>query len=417
MEDPMIIMRRPAAITTAFDRQCLVPGWDQTRVEQARVLVAGVGALGNSVAAELVAHGVRRLALIDNDVIETSNLSRTVLFRPGDEGRRKCDVAGERLALRAPSGPLDLVPLHTDVVSELGWGVYRRVDLVLGCLDSSAARAGVGAPAWSLDVPAVFGGIYAWDGNVLVQGEACVACDFGNAEWTDMNRHYSCHRVRRDATGAPLPNLGLTASIVGALMAREALRLLHGDGSRRGSRTFLAGAGPSLHHLAVRRSPRCPMHMPVDGVVEMPELSSTLTAGASLERLARRWGGDVVLELGRDFLIAARCLGCGTERPLRRPRHRTWERDLLCEGCAAGGGSRGRDPDITAIQSVSLQTAPVILDRPLEALGIPPLHLLEVRTASGSRWIELGGDAERFLPGWPVIARLTTTTAQREEIA
>jgi hypothetical protein len=59
----------------------------------------------------------------------------------------------------------------------------------------------------------------------------------------------------------------------------------------------------------------------------------------------------------------------------------------------------------------------VILDRPLEALGIPPLHLLEVRTASGSRWIELGGDAERFLPGWPVIARPTTTTAQREEIA
>jgi len=400
----MIITRRPGATAGAFDRQRLVPGWDQPRVERARVLVAGVGALGNSVAAELVAHGVRHLALIDNDVIETSNLSRTVLFRAGDEGRRKCDVAAERLTLRAPARPLHLVPLHTDAVSELGWGVYRRVDVVLGCLDSSAARAGVGAPAWALDVPAVFGGIYAWDGNVLVQGEACVACDFGAAEWADMNRHYSCHRVRRDSTGAPLPNLGLTTSIVGALMARETLRLLHGDRSRRGSRTFLAGNGPSLHRLAVRRSPRCPMHMPVRGVVEMPELTSALTAGAALELLARRWEGEVALDLGRDFLLAARCLGCGTERPLMRARHRTWERDLLCERCAKSPGPWPTDPEIEAMQSISLQTPPAILDRSLEALGIPPLHLLETRTARGPHWIELSGDAERILPGWPAIA-------------
>jgi adenylyltransferase/sulfurtransferase len=406
MDDLMIITPRPAALATPFDRQRLVPGWDQARVEEARVLVAGVGALGNSVAAELVAHGVRRLALIDNDVIETSNLSRTVLFRPGDEGRRKCDVAAERLALRAPSGPLDLVPLHTDVVSELGWGIYRRVDLVLGCLDSAAGRAGVGGPAWALDVPAVFGGIYAWDGNVLVQGEACVACDFGHAEWADMNRHYSCHRVRRDGTGAPLPNLGLTASIVAALMAREAIRLVHGDHSRCGTRTFLAGAGPSLHRLAVRRSPRCPMHMPVrGGVVEMPELTSAWTAGATLDLLARRWGADITIELGRDFLIAARCLACGTERPLMRARHRTWERDLLCERCVDRPGPRTTDPEMTAIQTLSLETAPAILDRSLEALGIPPLHLLEIRTADGPHWIELSADTERLLPGWPTVVR------------
>jgi len=286
----------------------------------------------------------------------------------------------------------------------------------------SSAHAGAptlarAAAAWALDLPAVFGGIYAWDGNVLVQGRACVACDFGSAEWADMNRHYSCHRVRRDGAGAAMPNLGLTTSIVGALMAREAFRLLHGDRSRRDSRTFLAGGGPSLHRLAVRRSSRCPMHMPVRDVVEMPELSSALTAGATLEVLARRWGGDVVLELGRDFLLAARCLGCGTERPLMRARHRTWERDLLCERCAESAGPRTTDPEITAMQSISVRTPPAILDRLLDALGIPPLHLLEVRTAAGPRWIELSGDAERIVPGWPVIARFGPGATTDEEIA
>ena len=209
----MIVSRRPAAAPTPFDRQRLVPGWEQALVESGRVLVAGVGALGNSVAAELVGHGVRRLVLVDFDVIETSNLSRTALFRAGDEGRRKVDVAAERLRARAPVSAPQLIPLHTDVDSELGWGVYRRVDLVLGCVDSAAARAAVGGAAWALDVPAVFGGIYAYDGNVVVQGGedgSCVACDFGAAEWADFDRHYSCHRVRHDGGSGPaLPTLGL----------------------------------------------------------------------------------------------------------------------------------------------------------------------------------------------------------------
>ena len=401
----MIVTRRAPATSTAFDRQRLVPGWRQERVESARVLVAGVGALGNSVAAELVGHGVRRLVLVDSDVIETSNLSRTVLFRPGDEGRRKCDVAADRLALRAPAGTLDAVPMHADVVRDLGWGVYRRVDVVLGCVDSAAARAGVGTPAWALDVPAVFGGIYAWDGNVVVQGGrdgACVACDFGTAEWGDMDRHYSCHRVRRDGDpAAPLPTLGLTASIIGALMAKEALHVLHADGARRGSRIFFSGRAPSLHRLEVRRVARCPMHVTIEDVQEMPALSSALPAGAVLEILGRRFGADAVLDLGRDFLVEGHCLGCGAPLPIGRPRHRTWERHLVCGACTASARPRLMDPALSVIRTISSGSPAPILERGLEELGVPPLHVLEVRSERDAHWIELTGDAERVLPGWP----------------
>jgi adenylyltransferase/sulfurtransferase len=401
----VIVARRRAAERTPFDRQRLVRGWDQARVEAGRVLVAGVGALGNSVAAELVGHGVRQLVLVDNDVVETTNLSRTPLFRPGDEGRRKSDVAAARLAARAPAGPLRLTAIHADAVWELGWGVYRRVDVVLGCVDSAAARAGVGATAWALDVPAVFGGIYAWDGNVLVQGREdgpCVACDFGAAELADMNRHYSCHRVRREDDAAPaLPTLGLTASVVGALMARETLRLLHGDLTRSGFRTYFDGGAPSLHRLELRRAARCPLHVRVADVLEVPDLSSALTAGAALELLGRRLGKDVVLDLGRDFLVDARCLGCGALLALGRPRHRTRERDLICERCSQDPRPLVTDPEISAIHQVSSRSGAALLDLPLGALGVPPLHVLQARTTNGSRWVELTADAARVLSEVP----------------
>ena len=65
-----------------YHRQNLITWWDQSRLQSARVLVVGAGALGNEIVKNLVLVGVGTVIVVDMDTIENSNLSRCVFFRP-----------------------------------------------------------------------------------------------------------------------------------------------------------------------------------------------------------------------------------------------------------------------------------------------------------------------------------------------
>jgi molybdopterin/thiamine biosynthesis adenylyltransferase len=396
-------------VGAAFARQMIMPGWEQARVARARVLIAGVGALGNACAETLALTGVGRLALADFDAIETSNLSRTVLFRRGDEGRRKAAVAAERLRpLMLARDPV-VVPLDVDVAWDLGWGVYRRLDLVLGCVDSAEARARVGMPARALGVPAVFGGLYAHDGTVTVQGVrggTCVACSFSAKEWAEWSRRYSCDDVRLAlAAEARIPATQVIAGLVGASMTGVGLSLLHGDSGPLDTRLFLAaprpGQPPAISpSVRVTEQVRCPFHCRIEDVQEDPALSSHMPVGELLERLAS-WGSPVTVRLGREFLLTCRCKGCGSRRRVWKPRHRATTGDLVCAACRMNGVPLDGDAEIEGITELSPETDAGLLALPLDALGIPALHLLEVAGARRRGWVELTADLPQALPGWP----------------
>ncbi len=96
-----------------FASQRLIRWWDQARLEESCFLVAGCGALGNEAAKNLALLGAGRIVLVDSDSVEESNLSRSVLFRPGDRGRAKVDAAAERMREIRPG--IDVLPDHGDV--------------------------------------------------------------------------------------------------------------------------------------------------------------------------------------------------------------------------------------------------------------------------------------------------------------
>ncbi len=83
-------------IDDRFDRLARIEWWDQSRLAAARVLVVGAGALGNEVIKNLSLLGVGHLVIVDRDRIERSNLSRSILFRPADEGQPKATCAARR---------------------------------------------------------------------------------------------------------------------------------------------------------------------------------------------------------------------------------------------------------------------------------------------------------------------------------
>ena len=140
----------------------------QDRVTNAHVMVIGCGALGNEVLKNLALFGVGHLVLVDFDRVESSNLCRSVLFRSQDaeQQRLKVEAAAERLKQLNPS--LDIQTLCGDIAYDVGLGLIRRMDVLIGCVDNRWARYCINRLCMRAGIPWVDGGIDGLEGTARV---------------------------------------------------------------------------------------------------------------------------------------------------------------------------------------------------------------------------------------------------------
>ena len=118
----------------------LLSWFKKDKVKNARVLVVGAGALGNEVVKDLALFGVGHVYVVDFDCIELSNLTRSVMFREDDAYNHsyKAEIVAKRAMEINPQ--IKVIPIVGNLFSEVGFGLYRMVDVVIGCLDSRIAR-------------------------------------------------------------------------------------------------------------------------------------------------------------------------------------------------------------------------------------------------------------------------------------
>jgi adenylyltransferase/sulfurtransferase len=136
-------------------------------------MVVGAGALGNETLKNLALLGARWMLVVDQDDIAPSNLSRTVLFQPSDIGRRKAQVAAERAQSLCRDAEGTVRALDADLVWDVGLGVFRRVDVILGCVDNDEARLAINRAARAVGVPWINAGMHELTGSVTsFSGEA-----------------------------------------------------------------------------------------------------------------------------------------------------------------------------------------------------------------------------------------------------
>ena len=140
-----------------FHRFSLIGWWDQSKLRNAKVLVVGAGALGNEIIKNLALLGIGNLFVADLDLIENSNLSRSVLYRAKDNGSPKAKVAAERAKEIYPD--MNVHYFNGNVLYDLGIGVYRWADVVLGGLDNREARLSINRNCWKLNKPWIDGAI------------------------------------------------------------------------------------------------------------------------------------------------------------------------------------------------------------------------------------------------------------------
>jgi molybdopterin-synthase adenylyltransferase len=208
-------------------------------------VVIGVGGLGCPAAVVLARGGVRRLTLVDGDVVETSNLHRQPLYGPEDVGQFKVAVARERLTRAFPGleveiwnrrvGAADVEPL------------LREHALAIDGTDSVGAKFLLSDAVARTGRPLVSGGVVQWGGQAMRidPGGACLRCLYGTAPRED-----------EVPTCARAGVLGSLAGVVGALQAELAL----GPPSPPGQSALHLVDGRSLRFrtLTVRRAPGCP---------------------------------------------------------------------------------------------------------------------------------------------------------------
>ena len=221
----------------------------QERIRAARALVIGAGGLGSPVALYLGSAGVGRLTLVDDDVVDLTNLQRQVAHTHDRIGRLKVDSA--RAAVLAIAPALDVVATAARVDAASLATLVADADVVLDCSDNFATRQAVNAACVVAGVPLVSGAAITFDGQLSVwdtrQPDApCYACVFPPA---------SAPPEARCATmGVFAPLVG----IIGAMQAAEALKLVARIGiSLAGRLQMLDARDMSWTTIRVPRDPAC----------------------------------------------------------------------------------------------------------------------------------------------------------------
>lgn len=221
----------------------------QQRLERGSIAIVGLGGLGSPVALYLVAAGVGRLGLIDDQRVERSNLNRQVLYGDGDLGKPKADAAASRLRELDPAIRLDV--RQESVRAANVEAMFAAYDLVIDATDSFETKFLLNDAAVLLRKPLVHGAVLQWGGQVttIVPDGPCLRCLF--LEPPDPADILSCEEAGI---------MGAATGVVGSVQAEEALKLLLEVGTPLSGRIFRHdGLNGEARITTFARDANCPV--------------------------------------------------------------------------------------------------------------------------------------------------------------
>lgn len=188
----------------------------QRSLTHASLLLVGIGGLGCAALPSLAAAGIGRIGLVDDDLVELSNLPRQTLFGPSDLGKNKAQTALERLSPLYPH--VQFIALPTRLTPSNAKELIHSYDLVLDATDNSASRYAINDACRSLRLPWVYGAIERWEGQVSLF----------QAPGPDYRSLFPEERTEPECTCSQGGVLGAFVSLIGSIQACEAIKWIVG---------------------------------------------------------------------------------------------------------------------------------------------------------------------------------------------
>ena len=257
-----------------YSCQIALPGFNesaQEKLTRASVLIVGAGGLGCPAAQYLVAAGVGKLAVADDDVISVSNLHRQILFNQAETGLPKSTTAVNKLRQQNPL--VQVVDINERITNRNAVDIISQYDVVIDCTDNFDSRYLINDAAVILGKPVIYGAIYQFDGQVAIWN---VKNDDGtfSPNYRDVYPDVNAAMVPNCAEGGVIPTL---AGVTGCLQANEAIKLITGVGTPLVSRILMINAA-DLSNRIIRLSKQSHVvitslpegdHIPVISVEEL----------------------------------------------------------------------------------------------------------------------------------------------------
>ena len=249
-------MRTPSDLSHAeiarYSRHLILPevGMEgQRRLKAASVLCVGTGGLGSPLLMYLAAAGVGRIAIVDFDTVDASNLQRQVIHGTASLGRPKVQSARDRILDLNPHVTVDLheVPLSSDNALR----ILAPYDVIVDCTDNFPTRYLVNDACVLLGKPNVYGSIFRFEGQASVFNHA------GGPNYRDLYPEPPPPGLVPSCAEGGV--LGVLPGIIGCIQANETLKLLLGVGETLSGRLLLFDAlGMRFRELRLHRAPDTP---------------------------------------------------------------------------------------------------------------------------------------------------------------
>jgi adenylyltransferase/sulfurtransferase len=166
-----------------YARQVVLPqfgGIGQRRLKAARVIVIGAGGIGSAVIPAIAAAGIGALTIVDDDVVDVSNLHRQTIYTEADAGKAKAERA--RSFVMALNGNVEVRSVRERIAPENAAELLTGHDLVIDGSDNFATRLTVSDAAVGLGIPLLSAAAVQFQGQVaLFRGKPCYRCFVGDA--------------------------------------------------------------------------------------------------------------------------------------------------------------------------------------------------------------------------------------------
>lgn len=375
-----------------FARFRLIGWWDQQKLRDAKVIVVGAGALGNEIIKNLALLGIGNILICDKDRIEHSNLSRSVLYRAGDAGKQKAKVAAA--AAREIYSDCNVGFLDGDIVHDLGLGVFRWADIVLGGLDNRLARLTINRNCYRVGKPWIDGAIEQIQGvaRVFTPPEgACYECTMSQRDWQVLQNRRSCNLLSRaEMEGGKTPTTPTISSIIAGIQCQEALKLLHGLPTLAGKGWVFEGVSCEAFQTEYQRKADCLSHDPIDRFVEIDLPSTEITLRQLLKRARKETSSShASLELTRDVLEKFVCPKCSREEVMLASLGKVKSQRAACPNCA------GVERQVMTFNRIGADSP--YLDCTPAQIGLPAMDVLIARGERETVGFELTADAPSVL--------------------